>query len=105
MFERKVKQETEQIKPKEFQKLIADLKSYEISLKSAQQKHKDSKLTEKQEKQIIEAGTITDIRLTEITNIVIAEKKELAYFEFYLDEVQLETLKNSVEENAINDGK
>lgn len=89
----------------EFKGLINQLLSYGISLKSAQQKFKGYVFTDKQKEQIKAAGTITDIRLTEIVNIVIAEKKELAYFEFHLDEVQMETLKNAVADNTMNNEK
>jgi len=105
MFERKKKSESKQITPKEFTKLITDLKNFEISLKSAQQKYKDSELTTLQENEIIKHGTITDKRLTEIIELVISEKKELNYFEFYLDETQMETLKNAVIDNTMKDEK
>ena len=105
MFERKVKPETKQITVKEFLKLLEDLKKFEISKSAALQKYKDSGLTDKQKGQIETAGTIDDKRLTEITELVIAEKKELNYFEFYLDDVQMETLKNAVADNALKDEK
>lgn len=105
MFERKVKAETKQITVKEFLKLISDLQKFEISLESAKQQHKDSGLSDKQIKQMDQAGKITDKRLIEITELVIAEKKELNYFEFYLDEIQMETLKNAVADNTIQNEK
>lgn len=103
MFERKTKPETKQITTNEFIQLIKDLRSYEISKKSALQQYKDSTLTDNQKKKIEDAGTIDDKRLTEIVKIVIDEKRELNYFEFYLDEVQMETLKDAVRDNALNE--
>lgn len=103
MFERKVKPETKQITTNEFIQLIKDLRSYEISKKSALQKYKDSNLTNDQKKKIEDAGTIDDKRLVEIVKIVIDEKRELNYFEFYLDEVQMETLKDAIRDNALNE--
>ncbi len=105
MFDRKVKPETKDITAKEFSILINDLKAYNISYKSALQKHINSNLTNKQKEQIKEAGTITDERLSEIIQLVIEEKKELNYFEFYLDEIQMETLKNAVIDNTMQNEK
>jgi len=90
---------------KEFNTLINKLWDYEISLKSAQQKYKGFVFTDDQKNDIKTAGLINDKRLTEIIELVIAEKKELTYFEFYLDEVQMETLKNAVIDNTMKDEK
>lgn len=102
MFDRKKKSEDKPITSKEFDKLIKDLKNYNISLKAANQKFKSSGLSDDQKAKIKEVGTITDKRLDEIIQLVIDEKKELSHFEFYLDEVQFETLKNAIVDNEIN---
>lgn len=80
---------------KEFVELINSLKNYEISFKSAQQQYKGFDFSEDQKKQLKEAGTITDSRLDEIIDIVISEKRELNYFEFYLNDKQFNDLKNA----------
>jgi hypothetical protein len=101
MFERKVKQETKPITQKEFDAVIKDLKSYNISLNAAKKKYVDSELTNEQLKQIEEAGTITDERLNEIIQLVIDEKKKLQHFEFYLTPEQMETVKNAIVDNEM----
>lgn len=102
MFERKVKKESKNISTNEFIQLIKDLRSYEISTKSALQKYKDSGLTDNQTKKIEDAGTITDKRLSEIIQLIIDEKKQLNQFETYLNETQMNTLVNAVRNNTLN---
>ncbi len=89
----------------EFSDLIDKLLRYEISLKSARQKYKGYDFTDKLKDEIKKAGTITDERLTEIINLVIADKKELTHFEFYLDEIQFETLKNAIVDHTMQNEK
>ncbi len=89
----------------EFKELLIHLWDYEISYKSAQKKYKGYDFTDEQKTDLKKAGTITDERLTEIIQLVINEKKELAYFEFYLDEVQFETLKNAIVDNTLSNEK
>lgn len=104
MFNRKINSEPLSLNDKEFKQLILDLKNYDISLESAKVKYKDI-LDEKKMKEVEKAGTITDERLTEIVNLVIEEKKPLQHFEFYLDEVQFDTLKNAVIDNEMEKQK
>jgi len=102
---KKIPETKKTLDEKEFSKLTNELWDYRISLKSAQQKFKGYIFTDEQKTDLKTAGTITDERLTEIIELVIAEKKELNYFEFYLDEIQLETLKNAVIDNAMKNEK
>lgn len=91
-----------ELNEKEFNTLTNQLYDYEISLKSAQQKYKGYVFTDEQKADLKTAGKITDKRLTEIVQLVIDEKFELNHFEFYLDEIQMETLKNAIHDNAVN---
>ena len=88
-----------------FKELLSKLKSYEISLSGARQKLKEYDFSDEQKNQMKEVGTITDIKLTEIINLVIADKKELTHFEFYLDEIQFETLKNAIVDHTMQNEK
>ena len=105
MFDRKKKAEVKPITKKEFDKLLIDLKNYNISLKSAVQKYKDSALTDDQKKKIEQSGTITEKRFEEIIKLVISEQKDLNYFDFYLNNSQMELLKGAVIDNAMKDEK
>lgn len=102
---KKIPEAKKKLNEKEFHELINNLYDYEISLKSAQQKHKGYEFSAEEKKQLKEAGTITDKRLSEIVQLVIDEKKQLNQFETYLDEVQMETLKNAVRDNVLNNEK
>ena len=102
MFGRKVKPESTQITPKDFDKLIKDLLAYEISLSAAEQKYKNSGLNDKQKAKIKEAGTITDEKLTEIVELVISEEKQLLHFkEFYLTDEQFGVVEAAVIDNEM----
>lgn len=97
----KLEKPKKKLNEKAYKELIAKLKSYEISLTSAKQELREYYFDENQIKEIDLAGTIDDKRLIEICEMVIADIKPLNYFEFYLDEVQFETLKNAVIDNEI----
>ena len=101
----KLPEAKKKLNEKEFNTLVNSLYDYEISLKSAQQQYKGFEFTDEQKADIKTAGTIDNKRLAEIVQLVIDEKKELNHFEFYLDEVQMETLKNAVVDNEINKAK
>jgi len=99
------KPEKKEISSPEFDKLISDLKAYDISLKASQQKYKAFKFSSQQIEKIKEAGTIDDMRLTEIIEMIISDVKPLAYFEFYLNKEQFEIAKNAMIDQEINKQK
>jgi hypothetical protein len=100
MFGRKKKEEPKPFTDKEYQLLIKDLKSYNISLASALEKHNNS-LNDIQKKEVVKAGTITDEKLTEITQLVIDEKKSLKHFEFYLTDEQFKVIEDAMIDNEM----
>lgn len=104
MFGRKKKEDVKPFTDKDYKALIRDLKAYNISLASALEKHKDS-LNDIQKKEVEQAGTIDEKRLTEITEMVIAEKKPLNYFEFYLTDKQFKIVQDAVVDNEMSKQK
>jgi phage RecT family recombinase len=90
---------------KGFSELLNRLFDYEISLNAAKQKLKGYEFTDEQTAQIEKAGTIDEERLTEIIELIIAGKKELTYFEFYLTDEQKELVKNAIIDNEMSKQK
>ena len=86
----------------EFDILINELLTYEISIKAAAQKYKGYDFSEEQKAKIKEAGTITDEKLTEIVELVISEEKQLLHFkEFYLTDEQFGVVEAAVIDNEM----
>jgi phage RecT family recombinase len=98
----KIEPSKKKLSEKAFNELINRLYDYDVSLKSAKQELSDYHFSEEEMKRIDDAGKITDERLTEIVQLVIDEKKELQHFEFYLDDVQFDTLKNHYFDHEAN---
>lgn len=90
---------------KEFSDLVNQLYDYDISLKSAREKYKGFEFSDEQKTQLKDAGTIGEKRLTEITEMVIADKKPLNYFEFYLTDEQFKMVQDAVVDNEMEKQK
>jgi len=97
----KIEPEKNIISEQEFSQLINDLYEYRISLSEARRNPKKFILTPEQKAEILKAGTIDEKRLDEIIKLVIDEKFELNYFEFFLNPEQFEQLKNAVIDNEL----
>jgi phage RecT family recombinase len=93
---------TKKLSEKAFHELINKLYDYEVSLESAKEELSDYHFTEDQLKQIDDAGKITEKRLTEITQLIIDDKKSLNDFEFFLTDEEFETVKQAVIDNEMN---
>jgi len=81
-----------------FEKLISDLETYKISLAAAREKYKGFVFTDEQKKQIIEAGTITDAKISDIVEMAVKDSDVLKQMEFILTPEQLEMVKEAVVE-------
>jgi hypothetical protein len=102
----KIKGEKESLTELEFDDLIKSLLAYEISLSAALQKYKGFDFSEEQKAKIKEAGSITEKKLIDIVNLIIAEKKELIHFkEFYLNDEQFKIVEDAVIDNAMQNEK
>lgn len=105
MFNRKKKSEIVKVSAKEFNQIIADLKSYKTGLSLVQQKYKDSDLSEMQKSQIKEAGTITPERLDEIINLILNDaSQDIKNFEHILTDEQLNEVQQAIIDNAQKEG-
>lgn len=101
----KLPEPKKKLNDKAFNDLLYKLDNLEISLKSAKQELKDYYFSEDQIKLMDSAGEITEEKLSLIIQILIAEEKELAYFEFYLTDEDMEIVKNAVVDNTLNNEK
>jgi phage RecT family recombinase len=89
------KPQKQAISSDEFKKLVHDLNHYAISLKSAAQKYKGYEFTPEQKKQIKEAGTITDEKISEIVELIKSGKRQLNDFAMILTSEQMELVDNA----------
>lgn len=101
----KLPEAKKKLNDKAFNDLLKQLNSFEISLSSAKQKLNNYEFSDTQIKLMNSAGEITEERLSKIIEILIAEEKELAYFEFYLTNEDMEIVKNAIVDNTLNNEK
>jgi recombinational DNA repair protein RecT len=101
----KIEPEKNIISDVEFSQLINDLYDYNISLAEARKNPKKFILTDEQKKEIIKAGIIDEKRIDEIIKLVIKDKFELSYFEFFLNPEQFEQVKQAVIDNELSKQK
>jgi hypothetical protein len=100
MFNRKSKTEIK-VENLQFDGILKALKDYDISLKEAHSKYKNNDFTDIQKAEILKAGTIDEKRIDEIIKLVIEDKFELGYFEFFLNPEQFEAVKQAVIDNEL----
>lgn len=101
----KLTEAPKKLNDKAFNDLLQQLDSLEISLSSAKQKLNNYEFSDTQIKLMDAAGEITEEKLSKIIEILIAEEKELAYFEFYLTDEDMEIVKNAIVDNTLNNEK
>lgn len=101
----KIPEPEKKLSGKAFNDLLQQLDRFEISLSSAKQKLNDYEFSDTQIKLMDSAGEITEDKLSKIIEMLIAEEKELAYFEFYLTDQDMEVVKNAVADNTIQNEK
>lgn len=101
----KLPEPKKKLNDKAFNDLLYKLDNLEVSLDSAKKELKDYEFSDTQKKLMDTAGEITEDKLSKIIKILIAEEKELAYFEFYLTDEDMEIVKNAIVDNTLNNEK
>ena len=94
-----------EIDPFDFETLLEQLRTYQISLDMARQKYKGCEFSDEQKAQIKEAGTITPKRMDEIINLVLNDDSfDIKNFEMILSEDQLNEVRQAIIDKEVNNG-